>query len=89
MDNQFQIGKAAVQQRLEVPMVLHPFGQGVADDHNAVAFVQFQAWLYRTTGRLAGSKDQNETGRAQPGRETPSPFHRVSCLSIEGESHQC
>ena len=42
VDHQLEVGEAGVQQRLEVPVILHPLGQSVADHDDPVTLSQLQ-----------------------------------------------
>ena len=45
VDDQLQLGEAAVEQGLEVAEILHPLGQRVADEDDVVPLVKFQLRL--------------------------------------------
>ena len=40
--DQLELGEAGVEQRLKVPVILHPLGQRVADQDDPVPFVKFE-----------------------------------------------
>src|SRR5262249_34232982 len=55
-DDEFEIGKAAVEQRLKIAEILHPLGERVADQDDVIALVQRELGL--VGGRTNGGENK-------------------------------
>ncbi len=76
VEDQVEPGEAALEQRLEVPEVLHPLGQGVADQDDPVAFPEFEPGLDRPgrrRPRAAPDPRRPQDAATHRGKPEPAP----------------
>jgi hypothetical protein len=75
---EFMLWESGVQQRLEVPEILHPLGEGVAHDHDMVVWLEFEP------GRLGGGGDRgHEDGQQRS--DSPREPHRMTNETLRHE----
>ena len=76
VDDEFEVGESAVEQGLEAAKVLHPLGQGVADDDDPVPLFEFQGGGVGVASGPGGRGDHRQ-------RDQESGSHRWSALSLQ------
>ena len=75
-DDELVLGEASLEVRLQPAVVLHPVGQGVADDRNMIARLDLDQVGPRERGR--------SEGRGQEGELVPASAHDDRSLRIQG-----
>ncbi len=88
VDDQLELGEPAMQEGLEVAVILHPLGQGVTDDDDPIALAQLQAQRIGRDGGPTDAEDHDHAGGGQPGPEpsSHSTGHHGLCLREGGIS---
>ena len=74
VDNQLELREAGVQQRLKMPVILHPLGQRVADQDDPVPFLKLEL---RRIGRQPRVPEKRAPSR-RPGNNTQTVISLAS-----------